>query len=254
MAVSISLVGTIRDIARTNTTLQRLILDFRNVKGIDGAGLEAFRKLEFALTDSDLEIVIADASKETTIAFAHAKLGTPDDHLTILDAPIDAALEHAEDAMLEASGLQADAMDARRALIAFGTSFADVDALIARMEPVSCDAGETLIRAGDAGQDIYLIDSGRLAVFTSLQGMSLMRVRALLPGTFVGEISGYLSKARTADVVAETDSLVYRIGPEFVSSLESEAPHLAVHWHRMMAATLAERVDRTNRLLSELKL
>ncbi len=249
-----SLVGAIRSLAGRQPETQRVILDFSHVIGIDGAGLEAFRKLDYALEDSALEVFIADAKPEIANAFELAGLGEADSRIRIEKLPTDTALEQAEDYLLQELGVSMETANARSALSTYISDARDVDALLERMEPLACRAGDTLIRTGAEDQEIYLIDRGRFSVFTSMHGGESIRVRALRPGTFVGEISGYLDQHRTADVIAEVDSHVYRIGPDFIQALESEAPHLAVQWHRMMASTLAERVERTNRLLGELKL
>lgn len=250
-----SLVGTIRALLQKQPKTTRMILDFNHVIGIDSAGLEAFRKLEFALDENGgIEVCIANAKPDIVRAFEFSGLGSDGSRISIVQLSTDFALEQAEDHLLADLGFSTDTADARSALATYIKSDSDVETLLNRMERVHCSKGETLIRTGAASQEVYLIDQGRLSVFAATQSGNTIRVRALRPGTFVGEISGYLDQHRTADVVAEVDSVVYRIGPDFVQSLEEDAPRLAVQWHRMMAATLAERVDRTNRLLGELDL
>ena len=48
--------------------------------------------------------------------------------------------------------------------------------------------------------------------------------------------------ARTADVVAETHSVVLRIGREAIERLEAEEPETAAMLHRWLATMLAERL------------
>ena len=136
-------------------------------------------------------------------------------------------------------------------LVASGASETDVARLMAVMTKRWLVKSERLIRAGDAAKDIYLIGSGRLAVLAPLKDGSKLRVRSLRAGAFVGEIASYAGLDRTADVVAEEPSVVYEISPEDIEALTQTDPDLAAIWHKMIARTLADKLDRTNRLLRD---
>jgi SulP family sulfate permease len=68
----------------------------------------------------------------------------------------------------------------------------------------------------------------------------------------VGEIALYAGVARTADVVAETPSVVLRLSRESIERLETEEPALAAALHRWLATTLAERLSDTRGALDAL--
>jgi SulP family sulfate permease len=61
----------------------------------------------------------------------------------------------------------------------------------------------------------------------------------------VGEVTLYTDVGRTADVVAQVDSVVLRIGREEIARLEREEPKLAAALHRWLATQLAERLTGT---------
>ena len=61
----------------------------------------------------------------------------------------------------------------------------------------------------------------------------------------VGEVALYTAAPRTADVVAETPSVVLRLGRDSIERLEAEQPELAAALHRWLATTLAERLTDT---------
>ena len=71
-----------------------------------------------------------------------------------------------------------------------------------------------------------------------------MRLSTVLPGVVVGEIALYTAAPRTADVVAETPSVVLRISRASIERLEADEPELAAALHRWFATTLAQRLDR----------
>jgi sulfate permease, SulP family len=57
---------------------------------------------------------------------------------------------------------------------------------------------------------------------------------------------------RTADVVAETDSVVLRLGGEAIARIEAEDPRLAAALHRWLAWTVADRLGDTMRTFDAL--
>ena len=93
--------------------------------------------------------------------------------------------------------------------------------------------------------DVFVLESGRLSVELATPEGTRMRLRTVRPGVVVGEIAMYTGAPRTADVVAETPSVVLRLRRASIERMEAEAPELAAALHRWLARTLAERLDDT---------
>ena len=72
-----------------------------------------------------------------------------------------------------------------------------------------------------------------------------IRLRSVRPGVVVGEIALYTGVPRTADVVAETPSVVLRFSRDSIERMEAEEPEVAAALHRWLASTLAERLNET---------
>ena len=70
-----------------------------------------------------------------------------------------------------------------------------------------------LIHQDEPPGDVYVLESGRLGVEIVTPEGTRIRLRTLRPGVVVGEIAMYTGGARTADVVAETPSVVLRLEP-----------------------------------------
>jgi SulP family sulfate permease len=79
-----------------------------------------------------------------------------------------------------------------------------------------------------------------------------MRLRSIRPGVVVGEVAMYRGLPRTADVVAETPAVVLRLTAETLERIERERPALAAEVHRWLAATLAERLADTIKVMDAL--
>jgi SulP family sulfate permease len=68
----------------------------------------------------------------------------------------------------------------------------------------------------------------------------------------VGEIALYTAAPRTADVVAESPSVVLWLSRASIERMEAEEPELAAALHRWFARTLAERLTDRMRALDSL--
>ena len=79
-----------------------------------------------------------------------------------------------------------------------------------------------------------------------------MRLSTIRPGVVVGEIALYTGVARTADVVAETPSVVLRLSRAAIERMEAEDPETAAALHRWLATMLSERLTDSQRAFSAL--
>jgi SulP family sulfate permease len=71
-------------------------------------------------------------------------------------------------------------------------------------------------------------------------------------GTVVGEIGLYLNQTRTANVITDTPSIIYRLAKNSLDQMEKDDPDLAAALHQWMARMLAERLRNNNRTLEAL--
>ena len=104
-----------------------------------------------------------------------------------------------------------------------------------------------LIRQDEPPGDVFVLESGRLRVEMVTPEGTRMRLRTVLPGVVVGEIALYTGESRTADVVAETPSVVLRLSRASIERMERSEPELAAALHRWLATTLSERLTETQR-------
>jgi SulP family sulfate permease len=111
------------------------------------------------------------------------------------------------------------------------------------LERVSLAEGAALIRQDERPDDIYVLESGRLRIEMTAPEGARMRLRTVPPGAVVGEVAMYTGIPRTADVVAETPSVVLRLSRSSIERMEAEQPLVAAALHRWLATTLSERLS-----------
>ena len=125
-----------------------------------------------------------------------------------------------------------------------------VEAIVRKCERIETQPGEVLIERGAPSDDIYFIEAGHAAVeIPSESGDGRIRLATVGPGAIVGEIAFYLGEQRSASIVAEEALIVWRFSRDSMDSLRAEAPAAALRFHEGMAAILAKRLTRTNRIL-----
>lgn len=113
-----------------------------------------------------------------------------------------------------------------------------LEELTRTMDWTVLDRGEVLMRAGDPGDDLYVVAGGRLNVaVTGPDGVETI-VREIGRGTTVGEVALLTQSRRTATVRAVRDTLVGRLSQEAFERLMEEDPRAALQLTRVVAGWL----------------
>lgn len=90
-----------------------------------------------------------------------------------------------------------------------------LERLAARMQPLTVQAGTSVVRQGEVGESVYVIAAGSLEVVADGRV-----VAAVTDGEYFGEIALLNTTARTATVVARTDARLYVLdGLDFLSAV-----------------------------------
>src|SRR5207244_889251 len=97
-------------------------------------------------------------------------------------------------------------------------------ALRTYFERMTLPEGTVLIRQGEPPDDLFVLESGRLRVEATTPEGTRMRLNSVSSGVMVGEVAMYLGGPRTADVVAETPSVVLRLSRASIERMEAEEP------------------------------
>jgi SulP family sulfate permease len=214
-----------------------LVIDLRRVSGVDSSAVVSFAKVASIAEATGFELIFTGASEPVRAQLTRGGV-TETEGPVRFEPDLDRGLQRVEDALLSSPGLP----DAKAEHPAGGSPDGLPPALTAHLERVALEAGDVLLHQDDPPGDVFVLESGRLVVETTTHEGTRMRLRTLRPGVVVGEVTLYTGVARTADVVAETSSVVLRIGRERIERLEAEEPETAALLHRWLATTLAERL------------
>lgn len=89
----------------------------------------------------------------------------------------------------------------------------EIAQLADRMQYIVFKSGEEIIRKGEEGDSMYILVEGVAEVLVP-DGNKMVRLNQLSPGEFFGEMSLLTGELRSADVIAITDTVVYRLERE----------------------------------------
>jgi hypothetical protein len=117
---------------------------------------------------------------------------------------------------------------------------------LAHMEVVKVRQFTELVRAGSPGDAMYLILDGELRV-RLMAGDAETTLATLEAGECFGEIALFDHGMRSADVVANKDSTLLRIGVGAVQKLAQDQPQIATPFLWALGRTLAARIRQDNK-------
>ncbi len=123
----------------------------------------------------------------------------------------------------------------------------DLAHLASRTEQLRFPRKKIIFNAGDAGNDLYMVKSGRVEIYIPRKKKGKDIVLAVLTaGRFFGELSLFDKKPRSATARAMEASEILVLKQKELLSYMSGRPQAAV----AMLAEMSDRLRRTNELLS----
>jgi len=225
-----------------------VLIDFRDVTGVDGSTGFQFAKIGRWLHRRNLVLVLTHVSP--AVAKMLARAGVAGRRDTEAFATLDLALEWVEDCLINESGVEADATDVMQHLGALVGDTKKAAKLLPYLEPLTFPAGHPIIVQGEKGDDIYFIERGSCSAAIRAADGSTIRLRKFGPGAFFGEMALYMGQTRTASVVADTNVKLRRINGSALAELADRDPGALSAFHELMARAMAERIAFQNRRLA----
>lgn len=227
-----------------------IIFDFEYVPAIDSTALMSLLRTHQLLNDLKIELIMssltgAQINLIKTFYANHNLIYS----LHITDT-LDRAIEYCEDRLLTAANL-IDIEESGYLESIFkkqGWSELSIMRLKRYMHKEVLHDHQLLIRSGENNDDIYFINSGKLEIISRKTDGPPLRLRVLMPGEAVGEMSLYTGMPRSADVIAKGDTTVYKLSSIQLKLLQDEDPDMAIKLHKYFARTMAERFLEESRL------
>jgi SulP family sulfate permease len=229
-----------------------VVLDFGAVPGLDTSAVLSLVKLRNYCEEHDVTLGFSGLNESMQAGFEKAGFfGSTRPHQVF--GSRNEAVEWCEDMLLMnhevgdasthtfESWLQAE----------FGGQI-DFDRIASYMERRELDTGEYIFRQGEPADSVVLQASGCVAITIIDEHGRPIRLRRMVGHTVVGEMGFYRRVPRTAHVIAEGPTVVYRLTRDSFEKMQAEDPPAAGAFNQLIIRLLSDRLEFANREISAL--
>jgi len=122
-----------------------------------------------------------------------------------------------------------------------------------RCERLEVEAGEIIVRAGDAADSMHFILNGRVGIMIPAGEGRTTRVRSLGRYTTIGEMGLVSRTPRSATIQAEVASVLYVLSVGQFEAIKTDDPALGQKLLTYFASVMAERLTFANRMIAVLR-
>jgi len=227
----------------THEAIEGVVIDFTGVSGIDSSAIGVFQRILRRYRDTPTRFFFSHSPQNQAKVRAVGE-GIATDQIAFHPS-LDRAVEAAEDAIIARHGAGGE----RATGLAFLHN-ADRDVFISHCELKWMAAGGFLCAEGELSDEVFFIEYGELEVTKKGDRGSLLRLAKLLSGAMVGELAFYTGSARTASIVAVTESAVYVLRREALEQMRSAHPDVAARFDQMVIRKISRDLARTSKLVT----
>jgi sulfate permease, SulP family len=228
-----------------------LVFDFKLVTGIDSSAAYSFAQIKRRAQERGIKLVLVHVPAAAEKTLRSSEFIT--NEVTIVPE-LDHALEWCENEIIaQHKGLEQEEASLRDWFTEILGTERDVIELIHRCQRIEVDAGDIIVRAGDAADSMHFVLDGRVGIMIPSEGSRTTRVRSLGRYTTIGEM-GLVSRApRSATIQAEMPSTLYVLGAEQFEAIKTDDPTLAQKLLTYFVSVMAERLMFANRTITVLR-
>jgi SulP family sulfate permease len=229
-----------------------VVLDFSAVPGLDTSAVLSLVKLRNYCEEHGVTLGFSGLSEAMRVSFEKAGFFESTRPHQVF-ASRNEAVEWCEDMLLMHHEVGAASTHSFESWLRaeFGGA-AEMSRIAAYLQRHELDAGEVLFRQGEPADSIEILASGRLLITAKDEQGRSIRLRSMADHTIVGEMGFYRQIPRSANVVAEEASVVYRLTREAFDRMHAEDPAAAAVLHQLIIRLLSDRVEFANREVAAL--
>lgn len=235
-------------------TLKYLLIDLRRVHSMDYTAAHLLEQMRVRLRERGGELLFSGMpshlpSRQDIQGYLDELGLVQGDGVRVFETR-DSAIEWMEDRLLEAAGWQAP--DDEVLLDLGGIElFADLDAdslreLATAVSARSVAAGEKVCSRGDTGDELFLIQRGRVHVLLPLEGGKVHHLGTLCQGDYFGDMAFLDREPRTADVVAAVPTDLYVLSRQRFDELVRRNPAMGGRVFEQLAYAISKRLRATD--------
>jgi SulP family sulfate permease len=229
-----------------------VVLDFGSVPGLDTSAVLSLIKLRNYCEEQEVTLAFSGLSEDMQQSFDKAGFFSSDRPHQRFGSRNE-AVEWCEDMLLLYHEVGDASVHSFESWIGkeFGGQL-DFERIARFMEREELEKGAFLFRQGEASDSVALQASGCVAITIIDEHGRPIRLRRMVGHTVVGEMGFYRHVPRTASVIAEVPTVVYRLRREAFDKMQAADPEAAAALHKLIIRLLSDRLEFANREISAL--
>jgi sulfate permease, SulP family len=229
-----------------------VVLDFSSVPGLDTSAVLSLVKLRNYCEEHGVTLGFSGLSESMRLSFERAGFfGSTRSHQVF--GSRNEAIEWCEDMLLMHHEVGEASTHSFESWLE--SEFGDkipFSRFAPYMERQELSNGEFLFHQGEPSDSVVLQASGCVAITIIDEHGRPIRLRRMIGHTVVGEMGFYRDVPRTASVIAEEPTVVYRLTQKSFDQMQAEDPTAAAALHKLIIRLLSDRLEFANREISAL--
>jgi SulP family sulfate permease len=228
-----------------------LVFDFKLVTGIDSSAAYSFAQIKRTAHDRGIRLVLVHLPSAAEKALRSSEFISGEVNII---AELDHALEWCENEIIaQHQGREQEEASLRDWFTQILENEHDAVELMHRCQRLEVDAGETIVRAGDAADAMHFILDGRVGIMVPADEGRTTRVRSLGRYTTIGEMGLVSHAPRNATIQAEVASVLYVLSADQFALIKRDDPALSQKLLTYFVSVMAERLTFANRMIAVLR-
>jgi sulfate permease, SulP family len=229
-----------------------VVLDFSAVTGLDSSAVFSLVKIRNYCEEHDVTLAFSGLSESMHVSFEQAGFfGSKRSHQVF--GSRNEAIEWCEDMLLMHHDIGVVSAPSFESWITTELGgAADMSRIAPYLERYEFAVGEVLFRQGEPPDSIEILASGHLTATIEDEHGRPIRIRGMVGYTIVGEMGFYRQIRRSATIIAEEPSIVYRLTRAAFDRMQTDDPIAASAFHQLIIRLLADRLESLNRSLRHL--
>jgi SulP family sulfate permease len=229
-----------------------VVLDFSAVPGLDTSAVLSLIKLRNYCNEHGVTLVFCGLNEAMRASFQRAGFFAGDQPHQVF-VTRNEAVEWCEDMLLMYHEVGEASVHSFESWLTHELGgAADMSRIAPYLERHELKVGEALFRQGEPPDSVEILASGCVAITIKDEQGRPIRLRRMMGYTVVGEMGFYRQVPRTATVIAEEPSVVYRLTREAFDRMQTQDPTAASVFHKLIIRLLSDRLEFANREISAL--
>ncbi len=225
-----------------------ILLDFRNMQGMDTSSIESFYRLYHHAKQKNIRVVFTHLPNKLYEGILLALKFPVENDFCIAFENLDYGLEWCEDQLLQSTSLNWKRRFTGQIMTIFPLE-EQLKIFLSFLEMIEVTKGQIIFSETDVLTDCYFLEYGTLELMYTDQNKNIRRAKRVCSGIFVGAESLYLNFSQPFSCKAESDCILYRLSFEKLIDFETKYPSLANVIHRFIINQLISQQSNSLRTM-----